>query len=148
MAESCIITFGSEQYHLRLNLLSRPYVKSEDRWDQNAIETLVTARTGVFQAKISTFIWPLELERLRAILLDNKEQAGQAAKVVFELRDSGLEISFAPGRNNGIEVHVTIREDLADSDASRLCFSVGIGRSDIPGLIEEIDEALLWFPPI
>jgi hypothetical protein len=148
MAESCTITFGSEQYYLRLNLLSRPYVKSEHPWDQNAIETLVTARTGVFQAKISTVIWPPELERLRTILIEKKERASQAAEVVFELRDSGLEIRFTPERNNGIDLYVTIREDLAGFDDARLAFSLGITQSYIPDLIKQSDEALLWFPAI
>jgi hypothetical protein len=148
MAESCTIRFGSEQYHLRLNLLSRPYANSGHQWDQNAIETLVTARTGVFQARMSTFIWPGELERLRAILMDNKERTGQAVKAVLELRDSGLELSFAPTRNNWMDLHVTIRQDLAGIDDARLSFSLGLDHSSITNVIEEIDEALLWFPAI
>jgi hypothetical protein len=148
MAESCTITFGSEQYHLRLNLLSRPYANSVERWDQNAIETLVTARTGVFQARMSTFIWPGELERLRAILMDNKERPGQAGKAVLELRDSGLELSFAPTRNNWIDLHVTIRQDLSGIDDARLSFTLGLDQSNIASVTEEIEETLRWFPTI
>jgi hypothetical protein len=146
MAQSCTITFGSEQYHLRLNLLSRPYVNSAERWEQNAIETLVTARTGMFQAKISTVIWPVELERLRAVLIELDRQVGHVVEASFELIERVLELTFTLTPQGRLITHIVLYEDPAED--THLRFTLEIDQSYISGLIEQINEALLWFPAI
>ena len=131
--------------HLRIRVLGRMH-DATDYWDGNWLVTPIDARFGGFTASVGAGLRAEEFRSFRDGLRQVNDTLTGAA--VLESMEEWLELRLSAGSRGHLLVSGTLTDQVGRRPNS-LRFSIGdLDQSDLPVILDALDEVLAAFPVI
>lgn len=138
------ITLGRpESDHLSIRVLGRMHAGADDFWDGNWLVTPVEIVLGGFSGEVVAALRAEELHSFKDAL--EAVYASLEGEAVLESMETWLTVRVAIDRLGGLLIAGRIRDRLGSGN--ELTFKIdGLDQSDLPAVVEALDEVLSLFP--
>lgn len=144
MSDEALMRFAAEGQQFTISLQTRPYRRSSEKWDRDAIAATVAVRSRHFQGRLATTIWVDELWHLHRTLSDLHQQVGRPARAEWTLIEDALSLTFALSELGHLTVHIALHDVDAAGDAI-LTFSLTADQTYLPLWSDQIAQTLARF---
>lgn len=132
--------------HLKLTPVARAYPTATDYWDGNWLRVGVSACAGAFQGRQEALLRTDEFARFRAELsVLHETLLGEA---VFSSLERWVEVRLVGDGMGHVAVAIEIRDQPGLGNSLRFGEGISIDQTDLPRLIDGVDEVLRVFPVI
>jgi hypothetical protein len=134
-----------ENDHLLIRVLGRLHAGADDFWDGNWLVTPIEVVVGGFRGEPGASLRAEELLGFRQAL--ECVYASLEGEAVFESMESWLTLRIAIDRSGRVAVTGKVIDQIGG--ANELNFRIdGLDQSDLPAMIEELQEIETFFPVI
>lgn len=131
--------------HISIRVLGRMHAGTEDYWDGNWLVTPVRVVAGGFRAESGAALRAEELRRFREAL--EQLHGSLQGEAVLESMEEWLTVRLNVDRAGHVAVSGKVRDRLGSGN--ELTFKINdLDQSDLPGVIEALNEVETFFPVV
>lgn len=128
--------------YLRVVVRRWLYPEADDYWDGNWVAAEVAARAGAFQGVFEASLRTTDFESFRRKLGALYETL--SGEAVFETMERWVDVRIVGDGRGHFEACCGLRDDA--SFGSRLSFSLAFDQTQVPAMLENLDEIVRRFP--